>query len=965
MNERSIFVAALDLDDPAERAAYLDRSCTGDTDLRQRVERLLQAHAAAGSFLRAPAVAVETTDGPAPETILPPPASEGPGSRLGPYTLLDKLGEGGMGAVYLAEQEHPVRRRVALKVIKPGMDSAPVVARFEQERQALALMDHPHIARVFDAGTTDAGRPFFVMELVKGVPITRYCDEHRCGLRERLELFVLVCNAVQHAHHKGIVHRDLKPSNVLVTRSDDRPVPKVIDFGIAKALDQRLTDKTVHTGLGQIIGTLEYMSPEQARLDALDVDTRSDVYALGVLLYELLTGSTPFERPRLHGAGLDEALRIIREEEPVAPGRRHTGAAPAALRIAHFRELDWIVMKCLDKDPGRRYATANALAQDVQHYLRDEPVVAGPPSAGYRLRKFARRHRGWLAAAAALAVTLVLGSAVSLWEAVRATRAEKAVRQERDAAVAERARADEEAAIARAISDFVTRDILRQAGPGHQGSATHNPDRDLKVRTALDRAAQNIAGKFSGRPRVEAALRDAIGSAYWELGEADRAVAQLEAAVARAREALGEEHHDTLTYLNNLALVYQYQGRSADAEPLLVKAYEVGVKVEGPEHPSTLTFMNNLGHLYRDQGRFDKAEPLLSGALELRRRVLGEDQPDTLVTADKLAGLYQLRGEYERAEPILVRTLAARRRVLGDEHPETLGSVNNLGLVYRYLGRFDEAEPLLLEALEQTRKVSGEDHLHTLICLCNVALVYRDQGKYDKALPIFTDALRHSRKKLGEKHPSTLLTASNLAGLYQYQGRYDEAEDLFTETAGYARQALGDDHLYTFSIRRNLALLYQERKKHDRAERLLAELLAARRRRDGADHPRVAGLLAELGESILEQGRPAEAEPLLREALQIRVARQPQHWLRFATDSLLGACLTGRQHYADAEPLVVGGYEGLRTREQNMPAEAKKTLTAARERIARLYDAWGRPEQAARWRPQREAVLPGPKEDKR
>jgi serine/threonine protein kinase/Flp pilus assembly protein TadD len=972
MTEHSIFFAALDIDDPAERGAYLDRACGADGPMRRRVDRLLKAHTAAGQFLQPLAALAGDTDLLAPDTAGPPPPLEGLGSRIGPYTLLHRLGEGGMGAVYLAEQERPVRRQVALKVIKPGMDSEQVVARFEAERQALALMDHAHIAKVLDAGTTEAGRPYFVMELVRGAPITRYCDDNRLSLRERLELFVPVCHAVQHAHQKGVVHRDLKPSNVLVALADGRPVPKVIDFGVAKALEQRLTDKTFVTGFGQIVGTLEYMAPEQARLDALDVDTRSDVYALGAILYELLTATTPFERRRLRGVGLDEGLRIIREEGPPAPSARlsvtrnlfavaaHRKTEPGKLHRLVRVDLDRVVMKCLEKDRARRYETANGLAQDIQRYLNDEPVSAGPPSAAYRLRKFVRRNRRWLAPAAALAVALVLGTGVSAWQAVRATRAEREAKVERDAAVTERKRADEEAAIAQAVSDFITDDILRQASAHHQASPTRKPDPDLKVRTALDRAAENIAGKFAGQPRVEVALRDVIGRTYWELGEADKALTQLEAAVRRARAALGPEHHDTLKCLSDLASVYQYQGQYARAEPLFFEASELSRKLNGPEHPDTLTFLNNLGLIYQDLSQLDKAEPLFTRVLELRRQALGEEHADTLTSANNLAGVCQLLGQHDRAARLYARTLEVRLRVLGPEHPDTLTTTNNLGLQYRYLGRYAEAEPLLRQALQFARKMKGEDHLHTLISLCNVGLVCRDRGKYAEAEALLTDALRRGRTVLGGRHPSTLLTANNLACLYQYQGRYAEAEALFTEAIGHSRQALGgDDHNLTFTARRNLALLYLARRRHAEAERLLAELLPARRRVDGPDHPRVAAVLAELGESVLEQGRAAEAEPLLREALTIRGAKQFDNWVRCSTQSLLGACLTRQQRYAEAEPLLLAGYEGLKSREATLPAEARPNLAAARERLVRLYEATGWQDKAAKWRQQLEATKAG------
>jgi serine/threonine protein kinase/Flp pilus assembly protein TadD len=446
---QAAFLAAIEAADPAGRAALLDRECGDDAEVRRRVEELLRAHDQPGSFLDHPAAPEATSDHVAPGRWLgqadTPPPSEGPGSRIGPYKLLQQVGEGGMGAVYMAEQEQPVRRKVALKIIKPGMDSGQVIARFEAERQALALMDHQNIARVLDAGTTASGRPYFVMELVKGVPITKFCDEQHLTPRERLELFVPVCQAIQHAHHKGIIHRDVKPSNVLVTLYDGKPVPKVIDFGVAKAIDQRLTERTLFTQLGQVVGTLEYMSPEQAELNQLDIDTRSDVYSLGVLLYELLTGSTPLEKQRLRSAAFTEMLRMIREEEPPKPSTRLNASGdtlpviaarrktePARLAKLVRGELDWIVMKALEKDRGRRYETANAFALDVQHYLADEPVAACPPSAWYKLRKFARKNRKALATAGAfgllLLVLLALGLGNALWRAQKQTAAETEAR---------------------------------------------------------------------------------------------------------------------------------------------------------------------------------------------------------------------------------------------------------------------------------------------------------------------------------------------------------------------------------------------------------------------------------------------------------------------------------------------------------------------------------------------------------
>jgi serine/threonine protein kinase len=509
MSEEEIFHQALARRDPEERAAYLEQACGGDAALRDSVEALLQADVGATGFMDRPP--------PDPAATVDEPGSERPGTVIGHYKLLQDIGEGGMGTVFMAEQVEPVRRMVALKLVRPGMDSRQIIARFEAERKALAMMDHPNIAKVLDAGATPTGRPYFVMELVKGVPITEYCDQNHLSPRERLALFVPVCQAVQHAHQKGVIHRDLKPSNILVARYDDRPVPKVIDFGVAKATGPKLTERTLFTHYGQLVGTLEYMSPEQAAFNALDIDTRSDIYSLGVLMYELLTGSTPFERERLRTAAFDEVLRIIREEEPPRPSTRlssteelpsisaNRGMEPRQLSGLLRRELDWVVMKALEKDRNRRYESAGAFAADVRRYLDDEPVHAYPPSAGYRLRKFMRRNRGPVAASLALALMLIVGAAL-VW-AVQA-RADR----ERAAAAAERAtrRASASASVAEAI---------REAGEraDEAWGVTDYPDRMQRatdaavaaVRRANDFAAGGLAddvtraGLEATRPAVD------------------------------------------------------------------------------------------------------------------------------------------------------------------------------------------------------------------------------------------------------------------------------------------------------------------------------------------------------------------------------------------------------------------------------------------------------------------------------
>jgi tetratricopeptide (TPR) repeat protein len=502
------------------------------------------------------------------ESSVPPeavdgPINERPGSIIGSYKLLQEIGEGGFGVVFMADQQEPIQRKVALKVVKPGMDTRQVIARFEAERQALALMNHPNIAKVFDAGTTESGRPYFVMELVKGIPITEYCDREHLTPKERLELFIPVCQAVQHAHQKGIIHRDLKPTNVLVALYDGRPVPKVIDFGVAKATSTRLTEKTMFTHFGQIVGTLEYMSPEQAELNQLDIDTRSDVYSLGVLLYELLTGTTPFEAKRLRSAAFDELLRIIREEEPPKPSTRLSTSETLPSIAANRKmepqrlaglvrgELDWIVMKTLEKDRTHRYETANGFAADVQRYLDDEPVEACPPAAAYRFRKFARRNKAALITAAVVTGVLLLGTAVSTWQAIRAQNAVQYARQE------------------------------------------------LK-------GMDNLANTYLLQGRYE---------------EAEDLLAEV---TRIRRRTLGDGHPLTLSSLNSLGKARAEQGRYEEAGELYEEALEIGRRALGPEHSVTLESQNDLstvyiarGNLYGRRGQWDKAAADFTKAIEL------------------------------------------------------------------------------------------------------------------------------------------------------------------------------------------------------------------------------------------------------------------------------------------------------------------------------------------------------------
>ena len=677
------------------------------------------------------------------------PAGEAVGQTLGRYKLLEKIGEGGCGVVYVAEQSEPVRRRVALKVIKLGMDTRQVVARFEAERQALAMMDHANIAKVFDAGSTDAGRPYFVMELVRGIKITDYCDQNNLPTKDRLNLFIKVCHAIQHAHQKGIIHRDIKPSNILVTLHDGVPVPKVIDFGIAKATEGRLTDATVYTQLHQFMGTPAYMSPEQAEMSSLDIDTRSDIYSLGVLLYELLAGTTPFDPTLLMVQGIDAMRKTIRELDPLRPSTRLAAlkvelltttakrrSSPAPRLIQSLKgDLDWIVMKCLEKDRQRRYETANGVAMDIHRHLSGEPVLAAPPSAAYRLKKFLRRNRGQVAAAGVVACALVLGLVGTIWQGrIASAQRDQAHRRADelqrvvDFQGAMLAQVDPAAAGVRLAQDVRARfdaALAKAALPGgdrttqvqtfaDQWSRVNATDTALELidSTILKPAVAAIDKQFVDQPVVAATLRNVLAERYHDLGLNDSALALEKQVLADRKRVLGAEHPDTLLAITGVGVYLNALGKLDEAEAYDREALEKSRRVLGTNHAETLNCLANLGTLLVDKGRFNDAEPFLREALDKRRRLLGEDNPDTLMSLRDWGSLLREQGKLTEAESALRDVLAKRRRVLGKDDGKIMTSIDDLAVLLRNEGKLDEAIALFREVVETRRRTLGDAHLH-------------------------------------------------------------------------------------------------------------------------------------------------------------------------------------------------------------------------------------------------------------
>ncbi len=866
----------------------------------------------------------------------------GVGDWIGRYKLLRVLGEGGMGVVYLAEQEEPIRRQVALKVIKPGMDSKRVIARFGAERQALALLDHPNIAHIHEAGTTDSGRPYFVMEYVEGLPITEYCDRHRLTIEGRLDLFLQVCHAIHHAHQKGIIHRDIKPSNILVSTQDDQTVPKIIDFGVAKALTQPLTERTLVTEQGQLFGTPEYMSPEQADMANEDIDIRSDIYSLGVLLYVLLTGVLPFDSTTFRESGIEHIRQIICEVDPMTPSTRLTKQGEAAKKIAKnrqikmetlarrlHRELEWIPLKAMRKERARRYRSAMELADDIENYLRGDPLIAGPESTTYRAMKMFRKHRVPFAAGVITVASLVVGLVISALMYFHA----------------ENARAE-----AQAVSDLLQKSItsslnLRQV-----------TGKEITVRSILDAISENLEVEFQSQPLFGASIQNELISAYGVLGLYEQAELHAKRAIEMRRTLLGTENIATLHSTYQLGWLYLLQSRYSEAEPLLTEAL-AGFKVAlDEENPDRLWCMAFLGWVYIYQHHFSEAEELFKDGLDAATRTRGTNHPVVPFLMFSWASSHWMQGRYQEAERLYLRGLEISRHMHGELHDDTLFLMHGLGALYLDMGRYKEAEEFLQAALKVRREVWGEEHPLTLQTMTEVGWLYHSQGRYEQAESLFVKAVKTSREVLGEAHYVTALSMHGLGALYLSLGRYDEAEPLLDEVLGISSHVMGEKTWFTLRIMNTLARLYTAMGRYEEADNMFQQTLTARRRVWDANHPEIYETTNDFAVLDTKKKQYDKAKTLFDEALKGRQHKLGDgHPDTLETKNYLAILYKEQAQYDKAEKLLLEAIEGRRLK---LGDEHPHTIESLNNLIE-LYETWGKPKKAEEWRtklPQTEAA---------
>jgi serine/threonine protein kinase/tetratricopeptide (TPR) repeat protein len=850
---------------PENRTRFLDEACSSDAALRAEVESLLLAdEGVRSSFMQsapqADGMGADNDKDKDNDRIDSAFALE-PGQVFAQrFQLVRKLGEGGMGQVWLAEQTSPVRRQVALKLIKAGMYDEAVVQRFQSERQSLAIMDHPAIAKVFDAGAMPQGQPYFVMEYVPGLPITEYCDRKKLKIGDRLQLFIQACEGVQHAHQKAIIHRDLKPANILVVEVDGKPTPRIIDFGLAKATTPQGAGENFFTQLGHFVGTPGYMSPEQADPGVQDIDTRTDVYSLGVVLYVLLAGSQPFETKQRQKQSLDELLRKLREEEPPSPSARVSADRDTSTATAEARgtvpkqlvkllrgDLDWITMKALEKDRARRYGAPLELAADIRRYLNHEPVVARPASAGYRLRKYTRRHRVAVSVAAGLLLLLATFFVLQALELRRITR--------------ERDRANRERDHATRITDFMT-GMFRVSDPSE---ALGN---NVTAREILDRASNDMDTGLAKDPEVQSQMMHVMAQTYTNLGLYARAHELAKRALDIRAGLLGEEDPKTLDSMSWLGWVLYCEGHFAEAEKMERQALVGERRILGAEDPLTLRTIGNLAAILQDQGHYDEAEKLEREAVEVATRRLGPENAQTLRLMNQLGNTLWYRARYAEAEQEYRQLLAVARRVLGPDHPQTLAAMGGLPVVIEGQGRLAEAEQMYREVLATNRRVLGPEHRNTVLTMGNLGSLVDREGRLADAEKLYREALGIQLRTLGPEHNETLVSQSNLAHVLLKEGHVHEAEELQRETLATRARVLGLDNQRTLLSKCSLAEILIREGHYTEAEKIARQTFEVQVRSLGPQHPDTLNTLQQLGAAMAYSHRYAEASKLFRDVIE-------------------------------------------------------------------------------------------------
>ncbi|MCH9001419.1 MAG: serine/threonine protein kinase [Planctomycetes bacterium] len=924
--------------EPDSRRSYLE-SCGAEVVVRQEVESLLAFHAAARARMDTPMVSpnaiVEAVDELVSDSALH--RGKDPES-VGPYRILEMIGEGGMGTVYLAEQEKPLRRRVAVKLIKLGMDTRGVLARFDAERQALALMNHPNVARVFDAGVSADGRPYFVMEYVDGLRITDYCDRERLGIGARLALFVRVCEAIQHAHQKGVIHRDIKPSNILVTEENGAPVPKVIDFGVAKATNQRLTEQSLHTEHGVMIGTPEYMSPEQAGADSADIDTRTDIYSLGVLLYELLIGMRPLETDSTGSTSPDDWRRLVQDQEPPKPATRLSTAGAGRQDAARNRgtdvatllrkirgDLEWIAMKCLEKQRSRRYASVAELSADIGRFRRHEPVTAGPPTTMYLVSRFVRRNRGFVAAASVVFFVLATGVVSTITFAVAESR--------------QRAVAETQAEIATAVNEFLN-EMLASVDPRNAGP-------EVTVRQVLDAAAERAETELADHPAVERDVRGTIGRSYVALGLFDEALPHHERGLALAIDLYSERSEECTASMNELGYTLKQLGRFADAEGLHRRALETELELFGEMDTRVAASMNHLAQSLYDQGKYDEGRPLFERAFEIRSELLGEQNMDFVTSLNNLARVHHSDGDYVTAETLLRECLRLMRNLLGDEHVDTITVMGNVAFMAEMNGKYAEAEPMFRDVVDLYRKKYGQAHPDIARALNNLGSCVHKRGRYEDAVSILREALDMRRETLGDDHPMVAKSLNNLALTLTNLERYEEAIELHREALAIRRAKLGEEHPEVSTSLNNLAFALYKQGAHEEARELFEQALAIRRAAFGDEHPQVANDQINLARCLCELNQLDKAESLCRSALSTQIDKLAEdHPHIAATKQVLGRVLTRAARYEEAETWLLAALEQVRTKFGDQSTQARGVI----EDLVALYESSGQTALASRYR---------------